>query len=759
MNQRQREDLALELFRPASGFDAVLSRVARHGIAASIVVCALVAAFVWNLGGGVQAAPPVAGTLAIPGLHAPVTVARDARGIPHIAAANEHDLYLAEGYAEGSDRLFQMELTRRFALGRLSEVMGAKALPIDVAQRYYDLRDVVARQWQHLSARDRAALAAFSDGVNAAMRTQALPVEFRLLLYRPEPWEPTDSLAVSLAVSTALGDSWRDVLARDAVWRRGGASEYERYYPLSDPAYDVSASGVFDGHERPLQELRVALRQAQGDSVAGADPKQPRAGSNAWAVGAQRSATGRALLANDPHLDLTIPGLWYLMEVRAPGVHAAGASIPGAPGILLGHNERVAWGATNADAADASAFFVDRPDKRAWVREVFHVRFASDVSRAYYRAPGAFGVPDGEDRDRLVLVRLPAAFGDRGAIATFLQLDRATGVADALRVLSSYRGTPENFVVAGTDGRVAYHMAGGVADDPAWGRYVHAANEATRRFANVPFDKLPSLVPSRDGLVVSANNKMYGAGYPYRLSASFDPPYRAYRIAQLLRERERYDPAYFEAMQMDAVSPIDLEFARSVAAYVRAHPEPGLAALEREFAAWDGDFAAGSHAATLEHAMRTGLENDAPSLYALIAGLRSGDGVRDGSVEADLRGMLYYGSRSQAPWGRAGSVAVDHPLAALRFGFLNGATLPGEGDEYTIHLQEPGFSQSFRAVWDVGNWDAGGIAIPSGESGEIGSGHYTDLSDAWIAGRLDPLPFSPRAVEAATRQRLELTPP
>lgn len=702
------------------------------------------------------------GRLTEPGLQGPVTIRRDARDIPHIVAGSQADVFFAQGFVEGSDRLFQMELTRRYALGTLAEVLGPRALQLDEQQRYFDVREVAARQWRHAGASERAALTAFSAGVNAAMRQQPLPVEFRLLLYRPQPWTPQDSLAVSLAVSIALADSWRDVLARDDTWRRYGARAFNEYFPLSDSSYDVMMSGepAEDAHE---DVAATTAAEAGPPTVLRSGPAlmragRPKAGSNAWAAGALRTAGGRALLANDPHLDLTIPGLWYLEDLRAPGIHVAGASIPGVPGILLGHNEHLAWGATNADAASMSAFAAPaRLARASWVRETFHVRFSKTATRAYYRTTREFAVPDAYDAHRLVLVRWPPFAGRTPAVASFLALDRARGVDEALAVLSTYQGAAENFVLADTRGRVAYHLAGSIPLDPAWDRYVHRAADLRVQYGNVPFPRLPAVAGSRDATIVSANNKMYADGYPYRLSATFEPPYRAYRIAKLLRARTRYDAEYFARMQLDAISPVDLEFARSVGAAAAAfRDEPSFSGVARDLSSWNGAFSRGSRAATVEHAVRSRLEENAPSLYALLRRLRSRTVTLD--ANSDLRSALYYASGLSQPWGRAGSVRVEHPLAPLRFGFLNGATLPGDGDEYTVHLQEPGFSQSFRAVWDVGNWDAGGIAIPSGESGEPGSGHYDDLSAGWISGRLEPLPFSDRSVEKSTRERLLLEP-
>jgi penicillin G amidase len=731
---------------PAGAF---LRALQRHVVAALACLALLGAAYAINVQLGLRAGAPTQGVLSVRGLDARVSVARDARDVPHIRARSEHDLYFAEGFVQGSDRLFQLDLTRRYAYGRLAEVLGAKALPLDEAQRAVDVAGIAARQLAALAQRDRSALRAFSAGVNAAADTQPLPVEFRMLLYRPARWTPQDSLAVSIVASLELADSWHAIFARDAAWRsRAGC--FDVLFPLSDPRYDVSANGLRAAASR----LRIATQCSDAAFAMRAQP--PALGSNAWAAGATRTRDGRALLANDPHLDLTIPGIWYLVDLRAPGLHAAGATIPGIPGVVLGHNERVAWASTNAEMATTSLFRCGHLHGGSWIAERFGVRFAARATVAYYRTAREFSVPNDGDRTALALVRWPIYAERRSTIATVLALDRAAGVRDALQILSRYRGSPQNFVLAGRDGEVAYHAAGLVPDDPAWGRYVHPARDLRAAYAPVPFDRLPHYGPSRDAVVLSANNKPYAIPYEYRLSAQFEPPYRAYRIAALLRARTAYDAVYFERMQLDTLSPVDLEFARDVLRFAGKHAlESEHAPLLASLASWDGRYAPNSRAAAFEHALRVELFG-APGLVAPLYALReNGPAVE---LERNLDGALSIAAREARAWRDAGGTRIEHPLAPMNFTFLNGAWLPGAGDEYTIHLQEPGFGQGFRAVWDVGDWDRGGIAIPSGESGEPGSRHYTDLTRDWVAGVLEPLPFTAAAVARNTAATLVLVP-
>jgi penicillin G amidase len=749
----ERPDLRLSQSADPTPSAAIARTLKSNAIALAISIIAVSIGYAVNVAIGLREAAVTRGTLVAPGLYEPVTIVRDRSDVPHIVARNEHDLYFAEGYAQGSDRLFQLDLTRRYAYGRLAEILGPKALALDEEQRAVDIDGIAERQLRALAARDREAIAAFSDGVNAAADEQPLPVEFRMLLYRPAPWIPKDSLAVSIVASLALADSWHDVFARDATWRRHDLRCYDELFPLSDFRYDVTVDGARNAprharrHARDCAALGIVARAAH-----------TAIGSNAWGAGALRTIDGNALVANDPHLDLTIPGIWYLVDIRGPHVHAAGATIPGIPGVVLGHNDNVAWASTNAQMTTSSVFEAGRLGGGARVFERFKVRFSHEVRVAYYRTQREFSVPNDDDRSAVALVRWPVYAQTSSTIATALGLDRARNVHDALQILAGYRGSPQNFILADRSGSVAYHVAGLVPDDPAWGRYVHPARDLRLAFSPIPFWRLPAQAPTRDAILISANNKAYGPGYPYRLSAQFEPPYRAYRIAELLRLRPRYDVGYFARMQLDTLSPIDLEIAHDAVRLAwSGHAQWNLQSL-RLLERWDGRYEPNSQAASLEHSLRFALFDGSPALSAGLSALRDDSRASAPGLDQELDGALSFASHERRAWSDVGGTRIQHPLAPMNFAFLNGAWLPGAGDEYTIHLQEPGFAQGFRAVWDVGDWDRGGISIPSGESGEPASGHYTDLTHDWVDGLLTPLPFSLAAVRRAAAEVLVLRP-
>ncbi len=718
--------------RDPSPAAAVAARLRRHALALAILAGAAVLWYFVNIAIGVVSVAKAGGVIATPGIAATVTIARDGRGVPHISAATQRDLFYAQGFAEASDRLFQMDLARRYAYGRLSELFGARALPLDESMRAVDAAGIARRQWASADGSTRSALRAFSAGVNEALAVQPMPVEFRMLLYRPRRWTPEDSIAVATMAALELSDSWHDVLARDDAWRKSGAACYARALPLSDARYDVTVDGA-------------ALRASPTANTCTNTPLiafhgEPRIGSNAWAAGSGPSRAGHALLANDPHVDISIPGIWYVMDLRAPGFHAAGATLPGLPGIVLGHNERIAWGATNAQAATTVLYRGTSAPHAPAVSECFHVRFSRDVCKTYYRNAAEFYVFASE-APSTIAVRWPVYWQRRTSIATLLALDRAANVRDAMHDLASYRGAPENFIVADRGGAIAYHLAGLIPLDAAWGRYAHPLAALRTRVAIVNFNDLPHRNASRRGVLLSANNKMYGIRYPLRLSAAFEPPYRAWRIASLLHARASYDVSYFRAMQNDTFSPVDAEIARD------------LHALH----AWNGRFDPGSQLASTAYDLRTNLESQTGSLPVLMDRLR--DPAERQEIRFSAESLMYGDVAQHHSWAIEGAVDVDHPLSPMWYGLLRGRSLPGDGNEYTIHVQETGFAQGFRAVWDTRNWDAGGISIPTGESGEAGSAYYDDEAGAWIRGDLLALPFSRKAVARNTLHVLTLQRP
>jgi penicillin amidase len=769
-------------------------------LAPLVVAAAAFAAYVYA--GVVAGGAEPAGTLAGLGVKEDVAILRDVRGIPHVRAHNEHDLFFAEGYLEGSDRLFQLDLYRRLVEGRLSEILGNLALKSDEDARVYDIGAIATAQLAALPAAERANLAAYADGVNAAMRTRPSPPECRVLAYQPEPWTPRDSLLTSFATVLALTDSWEDVATRSDVLTALGPAARDAFFPITDPAYDRPATGGASAPVAPLPPLRVRYPDAGSLYVADADAGDLRAGlgSNEFAAGAQATVTHRALLANDPHLELRIPGVWWLVDLEAPGYHAAGATLAGVPGVVLGHNAHLAWGATNGTVVSARVF---RERFRSatsdlyaagggWLHaqhrlETFNVRFGRPVERDYLRTRHGFVFRDG-GTSRLA-AGWTADLDRRSAFEQFDGLARAGGVAQAMTTLAGYPGPPQNFALADDHGNAGYVLAGEIPIDDAWGlRVLDGATSAATTAPNVAFAKLPQASPGPGIVVVTANDRVYGAGYPYRLSASFSPPYRAAEIWRDLAKRP-YGVATFSAAQADITSLPERELARAAVAAAGRKGVGNDDSLRAELQAlrgWDGRFTGDSQAAVYAVALRRAASERLVRYHLpKELGLRYLSAEGGGAFVAVLR-MLRERPRGWVPkddydaflvaalrdasaaierhhlgtatWSDVGARIALHPLAGFGLAAWDGVRFPGLGDAYSPHVQAPANAQSFRAVWDVGRWQNGGMVIPQGESGEPGSPHYRDLAATWLGGELVPLPFDDAAVARATATELELKP-
>lgn len=729
-------------------------------------------------------------------LDAPVTIARDARDVPHIRAGSVHDLFFAEGYAMGSDRLFQIDVTRRFVGGRLAEMLGSSVVGVDRRMRRYAIRDLARRCYDGADAEQRMMLAAFAAGINAAATHQPQPPEYAALFFGFEPWQPEDSLAVGFATVLDLDDRPDDVVVRDRVHALLGQAGVDALYPLTDPRYDAPTDGSAIGKIAALPPLpppgagaqaRAGLSPVQGDDRA-------TIGSNGWVLGANRTTVGKAVLANDPHLDLGIPTIWYLLEGSAPGMHVAGAALAGTPGVTLGHNEHLAWGVT---AGESAAMLVLRERERGkdqfyeggrWVtarhrHERIGVRFGSAVDLDVLETPR--GVVMGGLAGVMYVLDWPMRDHPVSPLTPFLRLQRVATAAGGAAAMHDLREPALNVLFADDTGRAAYHFAGMVPLDPSWGRWALDGGSA-RAPTFSTFASDPHVDPSRDTFAVTSNNRPAGGGP--RLAPYWPPPYRAYEIRRVLRAtldaHRKLSPDEIAAEQRDASSPAEREFADIVlGAAMRKHVDgdSSLAPVLGAIRSFDGMLLPGSRGATAVVALRRDMlgalaaEHLPVSLAPYVSG--SGPGFElvlralrerprgwvpnddyDAFVVAALRRVQSTFGNEIPAFGTYGAQPLTHDLAALGLSVWNGPTMPGRGGTFAPAVQWNNHGQSFRALWIAGDWDHSTIDIDAGESGEPGSQHYADQTAGWIDFARTPLPFSDPAVRASTVATLTLTP-
>ncbi len=513
--------------------------------------------------------PETAGTVTLQGLKAPVEILRDRDGIPHIFAANDDDAMMALGFVHAQDRLWQMEQTRRFASGRLSEFAGEAALPLDRFARTVGLQHLAETALAGLDPTLRAGLEAYSAGVNAylARHRGAWPPEFILLGLTPEPWRPADSLLWGEIMAMQLSGHWeRTLLRAELLESLTPAQVDELWPPYPDSAPSTLASATELLHGLPLDRLASLAEAVSGHGA-----------SNAWVVDGAHSATGKPLLANDPHLGFSLPILWYLARIDTPNLHLAGATVPGVPLFILGHNDRIAWGLTTT-GGDVEDLFVEKLEPGDPGRylapggplafrtrsETIKVRGHADVTFTVRETRHGPVVSDavedaGKAAKRGTVLALAATWLDpanRIAEAIY-RIDRARNWEDFTAALADFDAPEQNVTYADADGHIGFYSAGKVPIRKAGdGRLpVEGSSGDYDWLGMIPFAELPHGLDPPSGRFANANNKVAPAGYPYLITRDgWEAPYRAERLTSLLDATPKATLDAFAHMQADAVS-------------------------------------------------------------------------------------------------------------------------------------------------------------------------------------------------------------
>ena len=511
--------------------------------------------------------PQTAGRLVLRGPKAEIRIERDADGVPLIDARDDDDAAFGLGFVHAQDRLFQMELQRRYGAGRLAVIFGREAVPIDRQMRVLGLYRAAEAEIPFLSPAVRRGLEAYAAGVNAflASRHGALPPEFLLLRFAPEPWKVADSLVWGKLMAVRLGGNYRGELLRARIARTVSAADLAFLYPEYPKGAPTTLAAMRPIYRRlALDALYEALPPVVGPTYA----------SNEWVVDGQHSASGKPLLANDPHLEFGAPGFWYLARLRTPLHEIVGGTAAGAPFVLVGHNERIAWGFTTT-TADVEDLFIERvdpsdPDRYLTPqgaapftsrRETIVVRGAPPVDltiRTTRHGPVLSDVLPPGTADPGYVLALSATFTvaeDRTAQALW-ELDRATDWPSFRAALRNFVGPMQNIVYADDDGTIGFIAPGlvpirrsgeGWLPAPGW-------TDEYDWLGFVPFAELPSAVNPPSGHFVSANNKIVPDTYPHFLSRDWDLPNRAERIEALLAATPTQTPASSAAIEADTLS-------------------------------------------------------------------------------------------------------------------------------------------------------------------------------------------------------------
>lgn len=505
------------------------------------------------------------GRLLIDGISAPVTVYRDFNGVPHIIAANCHDLYFAQGYITAVDRLFQMDLSRRAAAGRLSEIFGSSQIDTDKFFRNLILRKSAEDSLDAYPQELLEIIQAYSSGVNAmiqkAIQEQRLPPEFMILAYEPEPWTSIDTLSIGKLMAYQLCHNWSEEIWRYQLIEKVGAEKASELIP--DMLTDSSIINTL------LGKIRLNL----DDLLRSAYIPDQSLGSNAWVLAGSRTASGKPLLANDPHLPIRIPAIWYQthLVLEAEKLNVIGVTFPGTPGIVIGHNEQIAWGITNM-RADVQDLYVEIPnpqnpqqflyDGRYEPAHIFEspIQVKNQLESVQHKVivtrHGPIITPIANSKDggpNVALALRWTAHAPTADLTAIIEINRSRNWQDFREALRWLESPPQNFTFAGVDGTIAYRGNGkipirkkgdGTLPVPGW-----SSEYEWNGF--IPFDELPEVVNPPEGFIINANDNPVDQTYPYLLGTSWAPPYRKQRILSIIQKAKNSTMEEMQTLQND----------------------------------------------------------------------------------------------------------------------------------------------------------------------------------------------------------------
>ena len=778
-----------------------------------------------------SALPQLDGNLSARGLSAPVKVTRDGHGVPAIEAATLEDLFFAQGYVTAQDRLWQMDVMRRFAAGELSEILGEDTLKIDCEQRILGLRAAAKKSLAMATPRDRSYFDAYARGVNAFIeaRGNSLPLEFRILKYRPKPWQAEDSIVIANQMVKDLNFyTFEDSLTREKILAKLGPE-------LTADLY-VNRSW----HDRPPTVMREDInenQQNQGDSDddddddddSGPDnavternralevwaPHAPEAvnGSNDWVVSGAHTVTGKPLLSNDMHLGHQMPNLWYEAHLKSSSLDVAGVTLPGMPYVIVGHNQRIAWGFTNVGPTVTDAFIEtfnaqgayqtpqgwQQPEHR---QEVIHVKGNSDVTvdvTITRHGPIISELIPGETRQ--VALRWTLYDGLR---MPFFDVDTAQNWEEFRKAFSQLDAPGQNVVYADVDGNIGYQTTGHIPIRASGDGSlpVSGSDNAHEWTSYIPFDKLPNVYNPPSGVIATANGRITPDGYPYSISVEWEAPWRTARIYHVLESGRKFAPSDMLALENDVQSENDLFAAERFVYAVDHAAKPSARAKQAAdlMRNWDGRMMASAAAPTI--AVRS-----AQQLTRLLLEPRLGSAPEDPKQQKEtlnwksyawemrtvwLQNVMLHQPKRWLPgkypsyeelltasveaavntpdapkdlsswhWGGVNAVEIEHPILS-KIPLLQRWAAPGlkeqSGSGYTVKAVTRHHGPSERFTANLADLDQSTLNTVTGQGGNFLSPFYMDQWNAWYEGSTFLLPFTSQAVESSGIHRLTLQP-
>jgi len=775
----------------------------------------------WFMSIARAALPELDGSVSVPGLSAPVSVTRNSQGVPTIEAANLDDLFFAQGYVTAQDRLFQMDLMRRAAAGELSEVVGEVALKHDRQQRILGIRAAAEKGLAAITPEDRQQFNAYAQGVNAFIKWhgERLPLEFRLLHYTPRPWNVQDSLMIAYQMVQTLSTSPRDALTRERILAKLGPeltsdlyvnTSWRDHPPGADPPTPEPLPPVSDKSSRTAVIFASPHRITELLWQPWLEPFFRNGnfpiGSNNWVVSGAHTVTGKPLLSNDMHLGHQMPNLWYEAHLRSGSFDVAGVTLPGYPYVIVGHNQRVAWGFTNVGPTVEDVYVEKfnelgqylttqgwkQPDTR---HEVIKIKGKPDVAldvQSTRHGPIVTELEPGESRK--IALRWTLYEGIR---SPFFKIDSAQTWQEFRHAFSELDAPAQNVVYADVDGNIGYQTTGKIPIRASGDGSlpVDGSDNAHEWTGYIPFDKLPSVFNPSSGVIGTANSRITPDGYPYSVSIEWEAPWRTDRIYRVLESGKKFSRADMLSLETDTSSELDRFMADKIVDAIdhAGNPSPQARKAANILRQWNGQMSAESAAPTIASETRDelkrlllesklGTANDDSQLsWKSYKWMQETVWLENVLTTQPARWLPQNFSNynelilaatehalKKAPqelgswrWGSQNSLTIQNPILGqvpILRRWSGTGTNPQSGSVYTVKAVWHAHGPSERFTADISNWDMSTLNTVTGQSGNFLSPYYMDQWQAWYTGYTFALQFSRTAVVNSAAHRLLLEP-
>ncbi|PFY70592.1 penicillin acylase family protein [Bacillus wiedmannii] len=762
-----------------------------------VVICTVIFLNIYTL----SSVPKIDGTIKLEDLQHAVQVKRDSKGVPHIKAENVHDLYFSQGYVQAQDRLFQMDLSRRQASGMLSEVVGEAAVDRDKLFRTLGLRRAAEASVSQYDGEAKYALQSFAEGVNAFIREakeeKKLPVEFTILGYEPAKWSIVDTLTIGKYMAFDLGGHWH--------------GQAFRYWALKNLPKE-QANELFPTYPKDAPRLLAELKNTNvnvAQSFAKTIIPPEFNGSNNWVISGEKSASGKPILADDPHLSLATPSIWYQSQLEMKDLHVSGVIFAGVPGVILGHNDKIAWGVTNTgpDVQDLyiekrnpnnenEFLYNDKWEKATVVDESIKVKGGKTIPynvTVTRHGPVISEFADkGKEKTKTVFALKWTALEPSAELKAVLNMNKAKDWNEFETALQDFHTPTQNFVFASNDGTIAYKANGNIpvrkkgdgslpvpgwTDEYEWEGYI-------------PYDQLPKVINPKQGFISTANNKIVDDNYPYHISNTWAQPYRQMRIQEFLQEKEKYTVKDLEELQMDQKNLYGKEFTPIL---LKELNKASLNEVEKEgvkqLTKWNFYDSKDEAAPLIFHLLMKEISNtlfskeipkDVMELFEgksqvvdelirkEVAGENGAWFTKYGGftkvVHTSYENVMKKLQKEYGPnvaewkWGDYHQLAFTHPISKSSsmlalLAFNREKPIPIGGSQVTVQAASYGdngivnHGASWRFVIDTKDMSNGYHIVGPGQSGHFRSDWYHDQIDDWVNGTYHTTTLNTEGIE------------